>query len=234
MNPVRRRLVILARWPAPGRCKRRLAAELGARRAAEVQERLTAHVAAEARRACGSSIELLLACTGLGPAAAARWGARLGVTQVACQGEGSLGLRLQRQVVRARRAGIDQLVLIGSDLPELASADLTAAFAALQRQAALVLGPAVDGGYWLLGLTLRPGRLPGAAGGGPDAPARCQKGRHAGPSPRLFSGCGEAIRWGSARVLEQTLRAAASERLATALLAQRADLDRREDLERWR
>ncbi|MFZ9754293.1 MAG: DUF2064 domain-containing protein, partial [Cyanobium sp.] len=148
------RLVIMARWPAPGRCKRRLAGEIGPRRAAAVQRRLTVHGVATARRACGSGIELLLAGTGLGPGGLARWGAALGVARVVDQGPGSLGLRLRRQVVRARREGIAQLVLIGSDLPELEADDLLAAFSALEAGAPLVLGPAVDGGYWLLGLNL--------------------------------------------------------------------------------
>jgi glycosyltransferase A (GT-A) superfamily protein (DUF2064 family) len=232
----------MARWPAPGRCKRRLAADLGLRRAAAVQARLTAHGVATARQACGAGIELLLAGTGLGPRALARWGAGFGVARVVDQGQGSLGLRLRRQLVLARREGISQLVLIGSDLPELEAADLQAAFAALGSGAPLVLGPAVDGGYWLLGLHLAlaaadppvtssggasrwraGGGLPSVGGAGAGVPA-----------PRLFAGADQPIAWGSALVGEQTLRAAAREGLAVTMLAPRADLDRSVDLLRWR
>jgi glycosyltransferase A (GT-A) superfamily protein (DUF2064 family) len=142
----------------------------------------------------------------------------LGADRVAGQGEGSLGLRLRRQVVRARREGIRHLVLIGSDLPELAVEDLEAAFAALDGGAPLVLGPASDGGYWLLGL--------GWAGG---AAAR----REGPRAPRLFAGASGPIAWGSERVREQTLAAAAREGLAATLLPMRADLDRPCDLGRW-
>ena len=45
---------------------------------------------------------------------------------------------------------------------------------------------------------------------------------------------GAAIAWGSARVAEQTLAAAAREGLSATLLAQRSDLDRPADLRRWR
>lgn len=218
MTPAERRLVILARWPAPGRCKRRLATALGARRAAAIQARLTAHALATARQACSGRAQLLLATSGLGPGAALRWGANLGADRVAGQGEGSLGLRLRRQVVRARREGIRHLVLIGSDLPELAVEDLEAAFAALDGGAPLVLGPASDGGYWLLGL--------GWAGG---AAAR----REGPRAPSLFAGASGPIAWGSERVREQTLAAAAREGLAATLLPLRADLDRPCDLGRW-
>jgi glycosyltransferase A (GT-A) superfamily protein (DUF2064 family) len=224
----------MARWPAPGRCKRRLAGDLGPRRAAAVQIRLTAHGLATADRACGSGIELLLAGTGLGPGGLARWGADLGGVRVVDQGQGSLGMRLRRQVVRASRDGIAQLVLIGSDLPELEAADLLAAFAALQGGAPLVLGPAVDGGYWLLGLNLV-AAVP--AGSGLRSGARSARRSGSGavvPAPRLFAGADRPMAWGSALVGEQTLRAAEREGLAVTLLAPRSDLDRPADLVRWR
>jgi rSAM/selenodomain-associated transferase 1 len=211
------RLVILARWPAPGRCKRRLAVELGETRAAAVQARLTAHGLAAARLACGNQAELVLATSGLGAAAARRWGLGQGADRVLLQGQGSLGLRLQRQVVRARRDRIRRLLLIGSDLPELAAADLEQAFRALEAEASLVLGPAVDGGYWLIGFG-----------------CSLIKGGRSAAAARLFAGADRPIRWGSAAVLQQTLAAAGQQGLAVTLLAERADLDRPADLRRWR
>ncbi len=213
----------MARWPAPGRCKRRLAVGSGRIRAAAVQARLTAHVLAAAslaRRAAGgaesgSALELVLAVDGLAYQAARRWGRRLGVSRVRLQGRGSLGLRLRRQLRQARAEGARSVVLVGSDLPELAAADLQAAFASLER-VPLVLGPARDGGYWLIGLAgaalLEPGR--GAA--------------------TLFAGHQDRISWGGERVLAQTLAAAAAAGLPWHLLAERGDLDRPEDLRAWR
>lgn len=207
--------MVLARWPAPGRCKSRLARGIGTGRAAVIQARLTQHglaAAAEVRRTMvmaggegrpGAGLELVLATSGLGPGAADRWGRQLGVDRVVDQGPGSLGLRLQRQMRRGCREGAAAVVLIGSDLPELAAGDLLAAFRALEHSA-LVLGPAGDGGYWLIGRRLA--------------------------TPQVFSG----IDWGSDRVLEQTLLLARRAGLSTALLAERHDLDRPADLDRWR
>jgi hypothetical protein len=205
----------MARWPAPGRCKRRLAASIGITRAAAVQGELLRHGLAAAQRAAsdgfaqGLAIEVVVAQSGLGPQASRRWGKTLAVERLVHQGEGSLGLRLQRQVTRARREGIQQLVVVGTDLPHLCSTDLLSAFVALHR-CELVVGPASDGGYWLIGLC-------------PQVPGR-----------RLFAGARSPIPWGSDRVLSSTLEAASAEGLRAVLLPERRDLDHGQDLAAWR
>ena len=195
-----RQLIVMARWPAPGRCKRRLASSLGAAAAARIQARLTDHTLAVGRQL---GIELVLAVDGLAPRAARRLGDQLGVGRIVLQGGGGLGVRMQRQFQRAATERARRVVLIGSDLPQLERADLASAFAALDHQQA-VLGPACDGGYWLIGLRR--------------------------PEPTLMEG----IAWGSEQVLEQTLAALARRGLEPALLPWRRDLDRGEDLGPWR
>ena len=203
-----RQLVVLARWPAAGRCKRRLAITAGAAAAARVQQRLTAHTLATARLAAEQAqADLLLAADGLGPRALGRWGRALAADAAVLQGRGSLGRRMQGQLQRSFERGAQQVVLIGTDLPGLEVGDLTAAFAHLQQHP-LVLGPAVDGGYWLIGLTRRGFERAGAA---------------------LMAG----MPWGSSSVLEATLEAAAARRLEPALLRQQHDLDRHADLAPW-
>lgn len=194
----------MARWPAPGRCKRRLAQGLGAGAAARIQAHLTRHTLATAlqlRQRLG--IEPVLAVDGLAPAAAARWAAALGVERWRLQGGGGLGLRMQRQFQRAAREGAGAVVLIGSDLPALEVGGLAAAFAALERAEA-VLGPALDGGYWLIGLRR--------------------------PRAELLAG----IAWGGDQVLAQTRAAMARQGLEPILLSPRSDLDRAPDLLPWR
>ena len=199
-----RQLIVMARWPAPGRCKRRLAQELGAARAAQIQARLTVHTLAAAREARqGHGLELVLAVEGLGSRAARRWGQAHGADRTVLQGRGALGLRMQRQFQRAAREGASQMVLIGSDLPQLEASDLSAAFTVLGQRRG-VLGPALDGGYWLIGLRR--------------------------PEPELLAG----IDWGSALVLEQTVAAMARRGLEPGLLSRRGDLDWARDLLPWR
>ncbi|MCX5938134.1 MAG: TIGR04282 family arsenosugar biosynthesis glycosyltransferase, partial [Cyanobium sp. LacPavin_0920_WC12_MAG_62_9] len=190
-------LVVMARWPAPGRCKQRLASGLGSGRAARIQQLLTVHTLAVASHLPG--VEVVVAMDGLGPRAARRWfGARGGLRWVA-QGGGSLGVRMQRQINRAIREGAQAVVLIGSDLPQLERADLAAGFACLGAAAGdgcdLVLGPADDGGYWLIGLHQA--------------------------QPSLLAG----IPWGGDQVMGRTLERAAGLGLDVDLLPTRRDLD---------
>ena len=183
-------LLVLAKRPAPGRCKRRLAQSLGDQAAARVQQRLLQHTLAVARD----------------------WGLSDPASGVALlfaeqQGHGSLGQRLQRLIGRSLRQGARRVVVVGSDLPSLSPLLLRQAFAALQQQP-LVLGPACDGGYWLIGLT--------AAG-------------FAQQRGWLFSG----IPWGGDQVLACTLAQARSQRMGVQLLSHQRDLDRIADLEPW-
>lgn len=194
----------MARWPAPGRCKSRLARGLGISMATTIQKRLFEHTVQVGRRACTTlNAGLVLASSGLGQRAARRWSVHSNCDRVVLQGCGGLGLRLQRQVSRAFREGTRQLVIIGSDLPVLEEGDLHAAFAALS-EVHLVLGPAEDGGYWLIGLNC--------------------------PSPTLFSGVG----WGGDGVLQTTISRAKHAGLRWQLLRSLADLDRPGDLDHWR
>jgi len=204
--PISRRLLILmARAPAPLRCKTRLASGgLGPRRAALVQARLLDHtltVVAQAATQLDAHSRLALA------GGAARCNRRLpglgNADHLVDQGCGSLGLRMQRQFARGFAQGYRSIVLVGSDLPRLSVSDLHQAVAVLQR-VPLVLGPADDGGYWLIGL-----RAPAAA---------------------LFAG----IDWGGPEVLAQTLVQARRLALPLTLLGHQGDLDRTADLASWR
>ncbi|KMM17233.1 hypothetical protein SYNGFB01_05475 [Synechococcus sp. GFB01] len=194
----------MARWPARGRCKRRLAVGTGLDGAARVQAALTRHAVAVARQVARHlELELVLASSGIGARASDRWAHQLGCDGALTQGRGGLGLRLQRQVQRAFAAGVQRLVLIGSDLPDLHCRDLEEAFAALE-EVPVVLGPAHDGGYWLIGLN------------------------H--PCPGLFCG----VPWGGSTVLASTEALATARNLTWKRLRRQGDLDRPADLERWR
>lgn len=62
-----------------------------------------------------------------------------------------LGTRLARAFDRAFRAGNSKVCVIGSDSAEIRPEDIRAAFAALD-ETEVVIGPAQDGGYWLIGM----------------------------------------------------------------------------------
>jgi rSAM/selenodomain-associated transferase 1 len=148
----------------------------------------------------------VLAVSGLGPRAATRWGQQLGLGLVRLQGRGQLGTRLRRQLMHGHHQHRSCLV-IGTDLPELNADDLKQAVEHLERHD-LVLGPASDGGYWLLGI-----------------------GASLIRSPQHWPLIG--IPWGGPTVLEATLEAARRQKLSCALVPQRNDLDHWSDLKPW-
>lgn len=143
------RIIAFVKIPRPGTVKTRIAAVLDADAAAAIYRVLlqrTMAVLAEFE-----NVELRYT-----PDDAAKeiqpW-QRRGWT-AASQGEGDLGQRMERAVIDARTAGEDATILIGSDCPGLEPADLNAAVQSLETTDA-VIGPATDGGYWLLGLSAR-------------------------------------------------------------------------------
>ena len=140
-------LVIMAKTPAIGRVKTRLARDVGAVEAVRFF-RVTA--AGLIRRvACDPRWRTVLA---LAPDRAVHqpgiWPDDL--PRIA-QGPGDLGARMGR-LFRDLPPG--PVVIVGADIPGIRAAHVAAAFAALGRHDA-VLGPAEDGGYWLVGLKRR-------------------------------------------------------------------------------
>lgn len=194
-----KRLIVFARYPSPGRAKTRLIPALGTHGASLLQHRMTLatlQTAARFTAADGARVQLRVS----GDPAATRE-LYPGEWEVIAQGSGSLGERLTRAAAAAFADGAGRVVVIGSDCPALTAEHLSAAFTALDGHD-IVVGPAADGGYYLIGL------------------------RHS--APRLF----DAIAWGSDRVLAQTRAAAAQEGLSIAFLDTLLDVDRPEDLSR--
>ncbi len=184
------RVVLFTRWPESGRAKTRLIPVLGAAAAAALHGRLTERVLRAMR---DSGLPMEVRATG---APMVRFRGWLGEGPVLVdQGDGDLGIRLLR-------AAEPPVILIGADIPDLSAACLQAAAAAL-GDAPAVIGPAEDGGYYLLGLRT--------------------------PMPFLF----EAMPWGTDQVFAITVERMADHGVTPALLPTLADLDRPEDLARW-
>ncbi|MDG1571857.1 TIGR04282 family arsenosugar biosynthesis glycosyltransferase [Robiginitalea sp. M366] len=144
-------LLIFTRNPVPGKCKTRLAATIGNDRALDVYRFLLRHTETVAKNLKGTD-KTVYFTEHLGDGSF--WDpAQFGY---ALQSGRDLGARMADAFASAFRLGYRKVVLIGSDLYDLSTADLEAAFTALETHPA-VLGPAADGGYYLLGLTqMRP------------------------------------------------------------------------------
>ncbi|OGQ98574.1 MAG: hypothetical protein A2505_01870 [Deltaproteobacteria bacterium RIFOXYD12_FULL_55_16] len=192
------RLILFTRYPEAGRTKTRLIPALGAQGAAALQRRMSEAIVAQMISFAGQYPVALEICYADGnQQAMENWLA----SDIPClpQGEGDLGARLQRAFAQAFAKGAQAVVIIGADCPGLGPDIFAQAFAALARKD-LVVGPAMDGGYYLIGLNQ--------------------------PAAALF----KEIPWGSGEVLAVTLKQAQALPLATHLLEPLADVDRPEDL----
>jgi rSAM/selenodomain-associated transferase 1 len=146
MGSEARLLVVFARRPEPGRVKTRLARAIGEQGAASLY---AAFVADLARRFAVAPWRVRWQ---IAPPMAG-FAARFGLDAAACREQrgDDLGARMKSAFSDALEEGFARVVLIGSDAPQIAQATIAAAFAALD-DADLVLGPALDGGYYLVAM----------------------------------------------------------------------------------
>ncbi len=204
----------MTKWPAAFRCKSRLGTDIGAAPAAAIQMKLIAHttsVAKKLKEKC--SIDTILAIEGIGLKKATKWGEDLGIKNICLQGEGSLGERMKRQLIKIKKgSGIlnnsgHKIIIIGSDLPLLSAHDIENGFKELNSHE-LVIGPSEDGGYWLIGFSeklLNP----------------------------ITSIPFEGIDWGGDSVLTQTLYKIKKHKVTYKVLNSHNDIDRALDLTPW-
>jgi hypothetical protein len=194
-------IVVMAKEPRAGRVKTRLCPPLSPAAAADLHE---AFVRDTLARLAGLDRPLILEALGP-PAQTPRLAAlarSFGVVLRAQSGV-DLGSRMAAALGRGL-AEARTVVLLGSDSPDLPPARVVRAFELL-RGADLCVGPAEDGGYYLIG---------------------CRT-----VVPAVFDA---AIPWGTARVLEATLQRAAAAGLRCELLDPWYDVDDADDLERLR
>lgn len=197
MSPTRQ-LVVMAKAPRLGRVKTRLAKGIGAVEAARFYRRtshdLLRRVGADPRwqTVLALAPDISVHEKGVWPE---------GVPRIA-QGPGDLGHRMGR-LMRDLPPG--PVVIIGSDIPDIAAPHIADAFDVLGRHDA-VFGPADDGGYWLVGLS----RFPRVAD--------------------IFDG----VRWSGEHALADTRANADRAGLSVAMLETLIDVDTADDFKRWR
>ena len=204
--PNREKLIVFTRYPQAGVTKTRLIPVLGPQGAADLQRRMTAHVMTQAQILAETRmVEIEVRFEGGSEDRMQAW---LGI---ACdyrfQGEGDIGGRMRRALAHAFHEGAERGVLIGSDIPDIRSDLLQAAFDHLQT-VDMVLGPATDGGYYLIGI-------------------RRSAWNRAGK--QLFTN----VPWGTERVLAVTREKVDMLGLGLTLLETLSDVDRPEDLPLW-
>ena len=189
-------LIIFTRYPRVGRVKTRLIPHLGPEGAYDLHTELTEHTLKQ----LGTFPKLQIWFTGEAEAAMQDWLGRGYCYRR--QAAGTLGEKMDQALQQVLAEGNDKAVLIGTDCPGITLSHIEMAFQKLESHD-VVLGPAADGGYYLIGL----------------------RSAH----PELFRN----IPWGTDRVCALTAQQAAVAGLSVSYLETLADIDRPGDLAIW-
>jgi rSAM/selenodomain-associated transferase 1 len=194
-------VIVFCKPPAAGRVKTRLIGTLSARQAAEVHTACLRDTVAMVRAVPRAQKWLYVAAN---RATARRLTKRLRLDRhwkVVTQHGDDLGERMRNAIDEQLRAGAEKVVIVGTDSPWMGRERIQRALRLLDKTE-IVLGPSIDGGYYLLA------------------------------TQRMVSKLFSEIHWGTADVLPQTLRALRATRTPFRLLKRDFDLDRPEDLRR--
>jgi len=190
-------LAIFVKSPRAGQVKTRLGDAIGADEAAELYRSLGRQVVEQcvdpARH--GTTVWFAPAAD---EAEIRSWLGDLGVDAFVPQSDGGLGVRMAGMFEDHFARGASRVVVIGSDCPGMGRSKVQLALDSLDA-ADMAIGPARDGGYYLLGLRK--------------------------PAPALF----EAVSWSTDHVFQQTMRNAMALGLRVVVLPALRDLDTVED-----
>jgi len=196
-RPNSARLIVMARYPEPGRVKTRLGRVVGAATACAIYRAFVLDLAERLRT-------LPYRVTWAYWPPTAPFETLLPRARCRPQRGRDLGARLVHALAEEIASGSGPVLMIGADAPHVPLHSLTEAADALAGTADLVVGPAADGGYYLIGLRAL--------------------------ERRLFS----RVPWGGPEVCALTLARAGSLGLRTHLLPPTFDVDEAADLDRLR
>ena len=196
-------VIQFAKWPVYGNVKTRLAANLGHESARDVHIRLATQVYSNLCRVENADIEIHVDVIGvpdqsLDNGVFDKWERGSLLT---LQNGKDLGERMAGALNEGLKS-YQKVLIVGSDCPSVDSHYVDSAFAKLDHSP-MVIGPAEDGGYVLVGA--------------------CS------PISHVFEG----VEWGSAKVLEQTVANAMRLNISLGLLEERWDVDELADYVRW-
>lgn len=191
-------ILLFTRYPVAGQVKTRLIPALGPEGAALLHRRMTERVLKTLTQSVSDQRRRVTIChTGASREAVETWLGR--GYQYHEQAAGHLGLRLKDAFNTAFRQGTDPVLAVGSDCPFITVALIRRAIVSLRKHS-VVLGPALDGGYYLIGLRSIPRGIFGR------------------------------LDWGGPSVLKHTLALLSRQKIPHALLPPLPDIDVPADL----
>ncbi len=200
------RIIVFCKAPIPGECKTRLAQHYGHKGAAKIARELLNLTVDKIMRDIDTSTELELCCTPTTahPAFLSLKNQYLHQSLLfSVQSNGGLGERMFWAAKRALKYR-SYVIILGTDCPAMTSRYIHDALTQLKAGSEVVIGPALDGGYILLGLQTA--------------------------DIRLF----QNVDWGSSRVLQQTLRDCQRLNITPEILSGLNDIDYAADWLAWK
>jgi rSAM/selenodomain-associated transferase 1 len=186
-------LIIFAKNPEYGKVKTRLAATIGNEQALFIYQKLIEHTIAITKKISADKIVYYSDSI----VEKDTW--ENNIYQKKLQSGTDLGERMKNAFKSSFTAGYQKVIIIGTDCFELNEEFISIAFEKMNDDD-VVLGPAKDGGYYLLGMK------------------------------KFYPSFFENIEWSSEKVLKQTLTTAMRLNLSVFLLPQLSDIDREPDL----
>ena len=188
-------LLLFTKNPELGKCKTRLAATVGDQKALEIYKQLLDYTRDfSAKLALPKHIYYTWEITEKDRWSQPNFHKKL-------QAEGNLGAKMQTAFKESFKAGFEKVIIVGSDCAEINEKDVLKAEKLLDENQ-LVFGPALDGGYYLLGM---------------NSMTNC-----------VF----EDKPWSQDHLLEVTLKELEEKNITYSLLAPKSDIDYEEDWKR--
>ena len=202
MGSSREKIILFTRYPEAGKVKTRLIPVLGREETAKLHRDMVEHTLDRLKKFKSfRSVEVEVCFEG---GEQDLWESWLGKgIEYFPQKNGGLGERMEEAFRRAFSQGRERAILIGTDIPGIASGLLEEALEGLKVYD-VVIGPALDGGYYLIGLS-----------------KIC---------PEIF----KDIPWSTDEVFARTLEIVKDASLSVLPLQPLADVDRPEDLCQWK
>jgi rSAM/selenodomain-associated transferase 1 len=191
-------LIVFVKYPAPGAVKQRLAQHIGPDAAAKIYRQMAEAVVNNTAPQAAADYAVEICFDPKDDKHLVRSWLTSSNRLSAQQGAG-LGARMLNAFICAFESGFKRVILIGSDCPDISRQIILQGFAQLQYKD-IVIGPAYDGGYYLIGLRQ--------------------------PREEVF----QDIEWGTEKVFQQTCDKIKASGLSFGLLPTLRDVDRVEDL----
>jgi rSAM/selenodomain-associated transferase 1 len=186
---------IMIKYPEPGKVKTRLAKDLGSEKAAHICRQTVELVMANTIPVNFTYDRIVFYDSAERQNDFAVW---LPGEQLLLQQGADVGERMDNAIRDLLKMGAKKAVITGADIPELTAPIIREAFAALD-DADIVIGPAKDGGYYLIGMK--------------------------SPHPEIFQG----IPWSTGKVFEETSRIIEKLHLSCRSITTLSDLDTADD-----